>query len=109
MERTREPSQNFRFAVGHNWGVKLPALLLVAVRLFAQSPDSAAVDAIVHDALAASHTPGAGVAIVKEDRVVYLKGHGAREQGRSDSVTSASLFSTASLTKPFTPTSIPLL
>jgi CubicO group peptidase (beta-lactamase class C family) len=63
----------------------------------------------VREALAASYTPGAGVAIVKDDRVVYLKGHGVRELGGSEPVTPDSLFCIGSLTKAFTTTSIAML
>jgi CubicO group peptidase (beta-lactamase class C family) len=89
--------------------VKTLALLLTAARLFGQSIDSVAVDTIVRDALAASHTPGAGVAIVKDDRVAYLKGHGVRELGGSQPVTPDSLFCVGSLTKAFTTTGIAML
>jgi CubicO group peptidase (beta-lactamase class C family) len=93
----------------YNRKVRLLTFLLVAVRLFGQSIDSAAVDGIVRDALAASHTPGAAVAIVKDDRVVYMKGHGVRELGRPQPVTQDSLFCVGSLTKAFTATSIAML
>jgi len=89
--------------------MKTFALLLIAGRVFAQSIDAAAIDAIVRDALAASRTPGAGVAIVKDDRVVYLKGHGVRAAGGSQPVTPDSLFCIGSLTKAFTSTSIAMM
>src|SRR6266403_3226230 len=85
------------------------ALLLIACRVFGQSIDTAAIDAIVRDALAASRTPGAGVAIIKDDRVVYLKGHGVRALGSIQTVTPDSLFCIGSLTKAFTSTSIAML
>ena len=89
--------------------MKILTLLLVAVRLFGQSIDSVAVDEMIRGALAASHTPGAAVGIVKDDRVVYLKGHGVRELGRPQPVTPDSLFCVGSLTKAFTATSIAML
>jgi CubicO group peptidase (beta-lactamase class C family) len=89
--------------------MKTLALLLIACRVFAQSIDTAAIDAIVRDALAKSRTPRAGVAIVKDDRVVYLKGHGVRASGGSQLVTPDSLFCIGSLTKAFTSTSIAML
>lgn len=92
--------------------MKIFALALVAGLVSqgaAQTIDSAAIDAIVREALAASHTPGAGVAIVKDDHVVYLKGHGVRELGGREPVTPDSLFCIGSLTKAFTTTSIAML
>jgi CubicO group peptidase (beta-lactamase class C family) len=93
----------------YNWRVKILALVLMVSPLFAQAVDSAAVDSIVSDALTASHTPGAGVAILKDGRVVYLKGHGVRELGQSQPVTPDSLFCIGSLTKAFTAASIAML
>jgi CubicO group peptidase (beta-lactamase class C family) len=51
-----------------------PALPAAAA---AQTADAAAVDAIVQEALKAWQVPGAAVAIVRGDAVIYLKGHGS--------------------------------
>src|SRR5262249_15166807 len=99
----------FEAAHPYNLRVKAFVLLLAAARLFAQSLDSAAVDSIIRGALAASHTPGAGVAIVQGDRVTYLKGHGVRELGRGELVTPDTLFCVGSLTKAFTATGIAMM
>ena len=45
------------------------------------------VDAIVQEALRAWQVPGAAVAVVRGDEVIYLKGHGVRELGKPDPVT----------------------
>src|SRR5262249_50606549 len=53
--------------------------------------------------------PGVAVAVVQNDRVVYLRGMGVREQGRSERVTPDTLFGIASCTKAFTATAVALL
>lgn len=40
------------------------------------------VDAIAQEALKAWQVPGAAVAIVRGDEVIYVKGHGVRELGK---------------------------
>jgi CubicO group peptidase (beta-lactamase class C family) len=44
--------------------------------------------------------PGAAVALVQGDSVIYLKGFGLRELGKSDLVTPQTLFMLASASKP---------
>jgi CubicO group peptidase (beta-lactamase class C family) len=46
--------------------------------------------------------PGFSVAIVKDDKVVFVKGYGVRELGRPDAVDGDTLFAVASNTKAFT-------
>ena len=46
--------------------------------------------------------PGAAVAIVKDGKVVYAKGFGVCEKDKKDPVTTKTLFSIASMTKPLT-------
>jgi len=74
----------------------------------AQAVDAAAVDRVVQDALKAWEVPGAAVAIVRDDKVVYLKGHGVRELGGKP-VTPDTVFAIASLTKAFTTTAMAML
>jgi CubicO group peptidase (beta-lactamase class C family) len=71
--------------------------------------DPAAVDHVVEDALKAWDVPGVAVAIVRDDKVIYLKGHGVREVGRKDPVTPDTLFPIASCTKGFTTTAMAML
>ena len=47
--------------------------------------------------------------IVQDDRVVYLKGFGVREQGKSDPVTPRTVFPIASCSKAFTATLVAML
>ena len=77
-------------------------LALAASTLSAQPVDQAKVDQIVLQALTAWRVPGVAVAIVRQDQVVYLKGHGVRRLGQPDPVTPDSLFQIASTTKAFT-------
>jgi CubicO group peptidase (beta-lactamase class C family) len=71
--------------------------------------DVKAVSALVEEALKAFEVPGAAVALVKDDRVVYLKGHGVLEIGGDKAVTPDTLFAIASVTKAFTATAVGLL
>ena len=65
----------------------LLVLLCFPLHGLAQAMDSDAVDAILQDALRFWHVPGIAVGIVRDDHVVYLKGHGVKEAGKPDPVT----------------------
>lgn len=71
--------------------------------------DEKAVDAIAEESLKFWHAPGCAIAVIHEGKVVYLKGHGVRELGKSEPVTPDTVFSCGSLTKAFTATAIGLL
>ncbi|HET7458745.1 MAG TPA: serine hydrolase domain-containing protein [Gemmatimonadaceae bacterium] len=69
--------------------------------------DFARVDSAVGAELRRTHTPGAAVALVSGDRVVYAKGFGTTSQdGGAPAVTPATLFRIASVTKVFTATTL---
>jgi CubicO group peptidase (beta-lactamase class C family) len=87
----------------------LLALAVVPTLRAADAVDAAAVDALVQDALKAWDVPGVAVAIVCDDQVVYLKGHGVKELGRADPVTPDTVFPIASCTKAFTTTAMAML
>ena len=53
--------------------------------------------------------PGLSIAIIFQDRVVYLKGFGVREMGKGDPVTEDTVFQIASLSKPITTTIVAAL
>src|SRR5262245_36902667 len=89
--------------------VGLLCVLLLPLTAPAEATDTKAVDALVETALKAFEVPGAAVAIVKDDRVVYLKGHGVRKLGGGKPVTPDTLFAVASVTKSFTATAVGLL
>jgi CubicO group peptidase (beta-lactamase class C family) len=91
-------------------------LLLVLVLLAwspgtgrAAPPNAEVLDTIFADALKTYPVPGLAVAVVRNDEVVYLKGHGVREAGGKDAVTPDTLFGIGSCTKAFTATALALL
>ncbi len=53
--------------------------------------------------------PGVAVAIVQDDRLVYLKGFGVKEQGKSAAVTQDTVFPLASCSKALTATALAML
>jgi CubicO group peptidase (beta-lactamase class C family) len=71
--------------------------------------DERAVDAIVTQALQAWRVPGAAVAIVRRDGVLYSKGLGVKQLGRAEPVTAETLFAIGSCTKAFTTTAVAML
>lgn len=75
----------------------------------AQTVDAAVVDRIMNDALRTWRVPGAAVAIVQNDRVVFAKGYGVKELGDSDPVGPDTLFHIGSTTKAFTTTAMAML
>jgi len=85
------------------------ALLLLPAIAFSQSLDSAAVDRIANATLQRWRVPGVAIAIVRDDRVVYVKGFGVKESGKADAVTADTLFELGSTTKAFTSTAAALL
>jgi len=94
------------------WFGSLLALLLCGTAVCAAppaTPDSATVDAVIRDALKTWNVPGAAVAVVHGDEVIYLKGHGLRESGSDRPVTADTVFPLASCTKCFTTTVMAML
>lgn len=84
-------------------------VFLLSPALFAQSIDSNAVDRLARDTMRRWKIPGIAIAIVDNDRVVYLKGFGVRELGSPAPVTADTLFQIASTSKAFTTTSMAML
>lgn len=83
--------------------LSLSAILLTTSRARAQGPASfARVDSAVADELLRTNTPGAAVALVSGDRVVYAKGFGRAAPDAPTPVTPATRFRIASATKVFT-------
>lgn len=62
------------------------------------------LDPLVKETLARTHVPGAAVAVVYQDRVVYLKGFGVRRIGSSAPVDADTVFELASVSKPISST-----
>src|SRR5439155_12330077 len=73
------------------------------------TPGEAAIEALVQEAMHAWTVPGAAVAIVRGDEVVYLQGSGIKEVGNNQVVTPYTLFAIGSTTKAFTTTAMAML
>lgn len=77
--------------------------LSLALPLCAQAtPDFAVLDQTVLEALQQSHAPGAAVAIISGERVLYAKGYGVASSEDTTLVTPDTLFRLGSTTKMFT-------
>jgi CubicO group peptidase (beta-lactamase class C family) len=87
----------------------LGGFLLATCPGFAQAVDTKAIDAIVREGLKAWQVPGAALAIVKDNEVVYLKGYGVKDLQSKEPVTPDTLFAIASCTKAFTTTAMAML
>jgi CubicO group peptidase (beta-lactamase class C family) len=90
-----------------------PSLLLGGLFACATCPaatvDTRSIDNIVRDALRFWQVPGAAVAIVKDNEIIYLKGFGVRELGSDGPVTPVTIFPLASCTKAFTTAAMAML
>jgi CubicO group peptidase (beta-lactamase class C family) len=79
-------------------------LFLVALGAAAQNFEKAA-----RDAAAAWQFPALAVAVVQDDKVVFVKAYGVKEIGKPEPVTADSLFQIGSTTKAFTTTAMAML
>src|ERR1700749_848675 len=70
-------------------------------------PDS--LDAYINRALTNWRIPGAAVCIVKDNKIVLLKGYGIKELGLNNKVNENTLFMIGSNTKAFTATALTIL
>jgi CubicO group peptidase (beta-lactamase class C family) len=66
------------------------------------SLDTAKLDAFIQGAMATYGVPGASVAVVENDSVIFMKGYGVRELHASAAVDEHTIFPIASTTKWFT-------
>jgi CubicO group peptidase (beta-lactamase class C family) len=90
---------------------------LVAVLLFGfavassaqEKSDWSSLDASINSSMKEWKVPGAAVAIVRDQSVVYMKGFGVRELGKNEPVTPDTLFDIGSCTKAFTSAAIAML
>jgi CubicO group peptidase (beta-lactamase class C family) len=84
--------------------------LALALPGLAQAPlDAKGIDRLVTTMLKEWQIPGAAIAIVKNDRVIYVNGYGMKELGGKDAVTADTLFQIASTSKAFTTTALAML
>jgi CubicO group peptidase (beta-lactamase class C family) len=86
-------------------------LLVFPVFVFAQTLDEKLkeIDAYAEKTRTDWNVPGMGIAIVKDDKVVFAKGYGVRELGKTDKVDENTLFAIASNSKAFTTASLAIL
>jgi CubicO group peptidase (beta-lactamase class C family) len=84
-------------------------LVLLTSSIASAGVDTKAVDRIMTKAMAAFHIPGAAVAIVQNDGVVYAKGYGVTEMGGSTPVAADTLFFIGSTSKAFTTAAMAML
>jgi CubicO group peptidase (beta-lactamase class C family) len=82
---------------------------LATACLAQEKTDWSSLDASIHSSMKDWKVPGAAVAIVRDQSVVYMKGFGVREMGKSDLVTPDTLFDIGSCTKAFTSAAIAIL
>ena len=87
--------------------MRLLLALIVASSLSAQALDPAAVDRLMTTTMQQWQIPGASLAIVRDDRVVYLKAYGTKDGVAP--VTTDTLFQIASTSKAFTSTALAML
>ncbi|MBK9767411.1 MAG: beta-lactamase family protein [Chloracidobacterium sp.] len=89
------------------------AILLVVMAAGLQSSHAQApfqgFDDYVNKAMKEWDVPGMAIAIVKDDKVVYAKGYGLREMGKTAPVDEHTIFAIGSSSKAFTATSIGML
>lgn len=76
--------------------------LLSAQSRKAQPDPAAAYDAFVQQAVNDWHVPGLTVTVVKNGKVLFRKGYGVRELGKTEPVNTQTLFAMASTTKAMT-------
>ena len=67
------------------------------------------LDTYINQALATWKVPGAGVAIVRNDSVIYARGYGVREVGKPAPVTERTVFAIGSSSKAFTAAAVAML
>src|SRR5262245_58861946 len=92
------------------WLVALLALWLLSARpARSQDFDVESVDLLVKEALQKWHVPGAAVAIVQNDRLIYVKGFGVRKFGNPAPITPDTIFPIASCTKTVTSLALAML
>jgi CubicO group peptidase (beta-lactamase class C family) len=90
-------------------GFVVAAWLLAASFAAAQTAPPADIDTFVVAAMKAFDVPGLALGIVKDGKVVYLKGYGVRRSGDPAPVTAKTLFAIASNTKAFTAAAVGIL
>src|SRR5476651_2159431 len=92
----------------------LLCLTLFTTHLFAQNANrdhffKDSIDSYINRALTNWRIPGAAVCIVKDNKIVMMKGYGVKELGLNNKVDENTLFMIGSNTKAFTATALAML
>ena len=83
--------------------------LLIPSPVHAQHDPLQGLDAYIRQSMATWQVPGLAIAIVKDDKVVFIKGYGVREVGKPAPVDENTVFPLSSLTKAFTAAAVGIL
>lgn len=92
--------------------ILLLSSLLFIINLFAQETPSFvkdSIDAYVQKALTDWQIPGVAVCVIKDGKVVVMKGYGVKEMGTTNKVDENTLFMIGSNSKAFTATALAML
>lgn len=96
--------------------MKKTAFLLVLIlnlflghSLFSQGYTSVQIDSIVKKSMAISPSAGIAIAVVKDDKIVHLKGYGVSSINSKEPVNEHTLFAIASNSKAFTSAALAIL
>jgi CubicO group peptidase (beta-lactamase class C family) len=81
-------------------------LLFISSALFSQTDKIKDIDSYIQKGMKDWNCVGLSIAIVKGDNVIFSKGYGIREVGKSDPIDENTLFAIASNSKAFTATAI---
>lgn len=84
-------------------------LLIGSIVVPAQNGQLQGFDEYVAKAVNDWEVPGLAIAVVKDDKIVFAKGYGVRELGKSAPVTDRTLFAIGSTTKAFTAAALAML
>lgn len=84
-------------------------LLISSLSAAAQDAPLQGFDDYVNRAIKDWDVPGAAIAVVKDDKIVFAKGYGVREIGKPDKVDERTIFAIGSSSKAFTAAAIAML
>jgi CubicO group peptidase (beta-lactamase class C family) len=84
-------------------------LFISSLSVLAQEAPLQGFDEYVSKAIKDWEVPGVAIAVVKDDKIVFAKGYGVRELGKSDPVTANTIFAIGSSSKAFTAAALAML
>lgn len=84
-------------------------LLIGSISVFAQDAPLQGLDEYVNKSLKDWNVPGLAIAVIKDDKIVYAKGYGVRELGKSEEVSEKTIFAIGSSSKAFTAATLAIL